>query len=61
MHGTSFAFMIKYLILSAIGYYIFIHYLSPLLEGNKTVHQHKTERTQKQNHGDEYIDYEEVE
>ncbi|MFN8338387.1 MAG: hypothetical protein U0T36_05150 [Saprospiraceae bacterium] len=53
--------MIKYLILSAIGYYIFVHYLSPLLEGNKTVHQQKTERTQNQKHDDEYIDYEEVE
>lgn len=53
--------MIKYLILSAIGYYIFVHYLSPLLEGNNTVQQHKTERTQKQNNEDEYIDYEEVE
>ncbi len=53
--------MIKYLILSAIGYYVFTYFISPMIEGKKPVSGNniKQEKPGK-NHEDEYVDYEEV-
>ena len=52
--------MIKSIILSLIGYYIFVNYLSPMIEGKKN-EQNTDNKSQKQNnHEDEYVDYEEV-
>lgn len=54
--------MIKYIILSFIGYYIFTNYLSPMLEGQiKQNKKTSSEEKTKNNHDDEYVDYEEVE
>lgn len=54
---TNLFFMIKYIILSIIGYYIFVNYLSPLIEGQKE--SQKPENKNKNE--DEYVDYEEIE
>jgi hypothetical protein len=53
--------MIKYLILSAIGYFIFTNYITPMMEGNKSNRfKEHSESKNKNNHEDEYVDYEEV-
>jgi hypothetical protein len=53
--------MIKYLVLSVIGYYIFTYYISPMLEGTQhSGRNQKTEKHNQDNHDDEYVDYEEV-
>ncbi len=53
--------MIKYLILSLIGYYVFTNYISPMLEGHKQNRfKDNSEKKKKNNHEDEYVDYEEV-
>ena len=53
--------MIKYIILSLIGYYIFVNYHSQKIEGKKN-EQNTNNKIQKQNnHEDEYVDYEEIE
>ncbi len=53
--------MIKYLILSLIGYFIFTNYISPMLNGEKTARfKENEENKKKNNHEDEYVDYEEV-
>ena len=60
--NTYYNIMIKYLILSAIGYFIFTNYITPMLEGNKPNRfDEHSERKNKNNHEDEYVDYEEVE
>ncbi len=53
--------MIKYFIISLIGYYVFTYYLSPMIEGKKhtAVNNNKKQKSEK-NHDDEYVDYEEV-
>lgn len=53
--------MIKYFILSLIGYYIFVNYLSPMLEGRKKAENTNHNQKKENNHEDEYVDYEEVE
>ena len=53
--------MIKYLILSLISYYIFVHYLSPLIETNKNTNNQQRNDKKNNNHEDEYVDYEEIE
>ncbi|MBP8213768.1 MAG: hypothetical protein KAX53_08485 [Saprospiraceae bacterium] len=53
--------MIKYLILSLISYYIFVHYLSPLIETNKNTNHQQRNDKKNNNHEDEYVDYEEIE
>lgn len=52
--------MVKYLILSLIGYYVFVNYISPMLEGNKKqININRNQKSQNNQDG-EYVDYEEV-
>lgn len=53
--------MIKYLILSLVAYYIIVNFLSPKIQkpvDPSADQKHKNES--KNNHQDEYVDYEEV-
>lgn len=54
--------MIKYIILSAIAYYIITYYVEPMIESNKNTVKRDEQNTKnnKNNHNDDYIDYEEV-
>ncbi len=60
MHYYQFNVMIKYIILSVIGYYIFINYLSPMIEGHKKSHSSENEQQRNNKHDSEYVDYEEI-
>jgi len=54
--------MIKYIILSVIGYYIFTNYISPMIEGkNNQTNTPPNQAKEKKTYEDEYVDYEEVE
>ena len=52
--------MIKYLLLSLIGYYIFVNYLSTMIEGKRNETTSDNQQQKQNNHEDEYVDYEEV-
>jgi hypothetical protein len=53
--------MIKYLILSLVAYYIIVHFLAPKIETPKDSSlDQKQKNESKNNHEDEYVDYEEV-
>jgi hypothetical protein len=53
--------MVKYLILSLVAYYIIVHFLAPKIETPKDSSlDQKQKNESKNNHDDEYVDYEEV-
>ena len=53
--------MIKYLILSLVAYYIIVNFLAPKIEAPSNAHVDQKQKNEtKNNHEDEYVDYEEV-
>jgi hypothetical protein len=53
--------MIKYLIISLVAYYIIVNFLAPKVQApSDTSTGQKQKNDSKNNHEDEYVDYEEV-
>lgn len=52
--------MIKYFFLSLIAYYVFSNYIQPLLHKHGPPPNNTPSHEKKNNHEDEYVDYEEV-